>query len=63
MIELQTKQTILVVDDTPENIDLLTEVLNLHYRTRIAINGEKVLKIAFSNKPPYLTCSILRCQV
>ena len=54
MIELQTKQTILVVDDTPENIDLLTEVLDPHYRTRVAINGEKALKIAFSNTPPDL---------
>jgi putative two-component system response regulator len=48
------KQTILVVDDTPENIDLLTEVLNPYYRTRIAINGDKALKIAFSNTPPDL---------
>jgi putative two-component system response regulator len=60
MDELQTrqsvavKQTILVVDDTPENIDLLTEVLNPYYRTRIAINGDKALKIAFSNTPPDL---------
>ena len=43
MIELQVKQTILVVDDTPENIDLLTEVLDPHYRTRVARNGEKTL--------------------
>ena len=48
------QQTILVVDDTPENIDLLTEVLNPHYRTRIATNGDKALKIAFSDTPPDL---------
>src|ERR1017187_10096627 len=49
-----SQQTILVVDDTPENIDLLTEVLNPHYRTRIATNGDKALKIAFSDTPPDL---------
>ena len=49
-----SQQTILVVDDTPENIDLLTEVLNPHYRTRIATNGDRALKIAFSDTPPDL---------
>lgn len=29
-------------------------MLSPHYRTKIAINGEKALKIAFSNKPPDL---------
>lgn len=54
MIESKTKQTILIVDDTPENIDLLTEALAPHYCTRAAINGEKALKIAFSGEPPDL---------
>ncbi len=43
------KPTILVVDDIPENIDLLREVLEGNYRTKIAINGEKALKIVFSD--------------
>lgn len=43
------KPTILVVDDIPENIDLLREVLEGNYRTKIAINGEKALKIAFAD--------------
>ncbi len=54
MNDKPSQQTILVVDDTPENIDLLTEVLNPHYRTRIAINGDRALKIAFSDTPPDL---------
>ncbi|MBI5186223.1 MAG: two-component system response regulator [Nitrospinae bacterium] len=54
MSELHTKQTVLVVDDTPENIDILTETLDPSYRTRIATNGEKALKMAFSNTPPDL---------
>ena len=48
------KQTILVVDDTPENIDLLCAVLESDYLTRIAVNGEKALKIAFSASKPDL---------
>ncbi|MBS4098952.1 MAG: two-component system response regulator [Sulfuricella sp.] len=54
MNAVQPKQTILVVDDTPENIDLLCEVLGSEYRTRTAINGEKALKIAFSSAKPDL---------
>ncbi len=40
------KFSILVVDDTPENIDLLLEILKDDYKVRAAINGEQALKIA-----------------
>ncbi|MBF0472152.1 MAG: two-component system response regulator [Nitrospirae bacterium] len=52
--QIAVKQTILVVDDMPDNIELLTEVLNPYYRTKIATNGEKALKIAFSSSKPDL---------
>ncbi|WP_153915999.1 HD-GYP domain-containing protein [Shewanella sp. TC10] len=42
------KQTILVVDDTPENIDVLAGVLKSEYHIKIAKNGELALKIAQS---------------
>lgn len=54
MNNLATKQTVLVVDDTPENIELLCEALESNYRTRIAVNGEKALRIAFSDSKPDL---------
>ncbi len=60
MSEFPAKPTILVVDDTPENIDLLCEVLDTRYRTKIAVNGEKALKIAFSdNKPDLILLDIM----
>jgi putative two-component system response regulator len=40
------KPTILVVDDTPDNLDLMSAVLEGEYRTKVAINGERALKIA-----------------
>jgi len=46
------KNSVLVVDDSPENIDLLGEVLNQDYEIKVALNGEKALKIARSEKPP-----------
>jgi len=42
----RTKQTVLVVDDTPENIDILSGVLRDSYKVKAALNGEKALKIA-----------------
>lgn len=46
--------TILVVDDTPNNIAVLTEILRGDYRILAAINGEQALKIASGNPPPDL---------
>jgi cyclic di-GMP phosphodiesterase len=47
-----TKQSILVVDDTPENIQILNGVLRSHYKIKAAPSGEKALKIAQSASPP-----------
>jgi putative two-component system response regulator len=54
MTPLQAKPTILVVDDTPDNIDLLCAVLERDYRTKIAVNGERALKIARGEAKPDL---------
>ncbi len=50
----ETVQTILVVDDAPENIDVLVGILGHQYRVKIALNGEKALQIAASPEPPDL---------
>jgi len=50
----QPKPTILVVDDTPENIDVMNGILKPDYKVKVALNGEKALKIANSDKPPDL---------
>lgn len=46
--------TILVVDDTPDNLTLVSDLLKNDYRVRVAISGEKALRIAFSGTPPDL---------
>jgi two-component system, sensor histidine kinase ChiS len=51
---MESKKTILVVDDTPENIDVLFGVLSKDYKVKAAPNGAKALKIAGSEKPPDL---------
>lgn len=54
MANLLNKQTVLIVDDTIDNIDLLSEVLGDQYRIRVATSGEKALKIVYSDDPPDL---------
>ena len=46
------KATVLVVDDTPENIDVLAGILKSDYRVKAALSGEKALNIAVSDNPP-----------
>lgn len=48
------KPSILVVDDTPDNLSMINNLLKGSYRVRVANNGEKGLKIAFSDSPPEL---------
>lgn len=45
---------VLVVDDTPENVDVLAGILTEHFRVSVALNGAKALKIAQSDTPPDL---------
>ncbi len=37
------KQTVLVVDDTPENIDVLVNTLKDDYHVKAAINGHMAI--------------------
>ena len=53
MIDVQ-KSTILVVDDTPDNLKLISGLLKDTYKVKIATNGESALEIAQSTFPPDL---------
>ena len=48
------RPTILVVDDTPDNLHLLSAIFKDEYRVKIAHNGEKALQICHSDTPPDL---------
>jgi serine phosphatase RsbU (regulator of sigma subunit) len=48
------KATILVVDDTPENLALMSGLLKDEYKVKVANGGERALKIAASDSPPDL---------
>jgi len=48
------KPTILVVDDTPANLQLMSGLLQEDYKVKAATSGEKALKIAFTDPQPDL---------
>jgi putative two-component system response regulator len=50
----QTKPTLLIVDDAPENLVVLSELLAPHYRVLAATSGEACLRIANSQPIPDL---------
>ncbi|HEY0661813.1 MAG TPA: two-component system response regulator [Lysobacter sp.] len=54
MDELESKPNILIVDDTPENLALMSELLRDEYRVKLAPNGPRGLQIAQSDPKPDL---------
>lgn len=46
--------TILVVDDTPDNLSLINDLLRDTYKVKVATNGEKALRIAGGEDAPDL---------
>ena len=52
MKEEAAKHTILVVDDVPENLTVLGELLQPHYRVRVANSGRRALQVAASEPRP-----------
>lgn len=54
ILDFTQKPTVLVVDDTPDNLSLMSGLLKGLYRVKLANNGEKAIKIVQSDSPPDL---------
>jgi putative two-component system response regulator len=54
------KETVLIVDDNSDNLDVLSGVLRPFYKVKAAINGELALKVAGAkNKPDIILLDIM----
>ncbi len=53
-LDFSEKATVLVVDDTPDNLSLMASLLKDSYKVKVANHGERGLKIAQSEHPPDL---------
>ena len=59
-LDFTQKPTILVVDDSPDNLSLMSGLLKDKYKVKLAINGEKALKIALApDKPDLILLDIM----
>ncbi len=54
MVTEQKDKTILIVDDTPENLTVLNALLSETCRIKVATNGPKAIEIALSDERPDL---------
>ena len=53
------KQTILVVDDTPENIDVLKGILGSEYKIKFAVNGKMALDVVEKYPPDIILLDVM----
>jgi putative two-component system response regulator len=51
-LDVSDRATILVVDDTPDNLALMSSLLKGSYKVRVANNGERALKFARATPRP-----------
>lgn len=53
------KATILVVDDTPENIDILVGILGEDYKVKVAIDGPRALALVAKSLPDLILLDVM----
>lgn len=56
---MTSKPSVLVVDDTPENIDILVLILQADYTVKVAKSGEVALKIVREDQPDLILLDIM----
>ncbi len=55
----KTSHTILAVDDSPENLDLIRSILEPYYTVKVAVQGNLALHIATSQQPDLILLDIM----
>ena len=50
MTDCNIKPTVLIVDDDPNNVRVLVDILKNDFKTQVALNGEKALEVCASGK-------------
>jgi len=57
------KPTVLAVDDTPENLDVVKGILSDDYHIKVAVNGHIALKIAQAQSPDLILLDIMMPEI
>lgn len=56
---MRDKESILIVDDIKENIDVLRAILEISYKVRFSLSGKKALEIARKHTPDLILLDIM----
>ena len=56
---MENKSTILVVDDTPENLKILVGILREQYKVKAVLSGEEAIETIHKNKPDLVLLDIM----
>ena len=63
MLDRPDQPLVLLVDDTPENLSLMSELLADSYRIKVANHGAKGLRIAAESLPDLILLDIMMPEV
>ncbi|MCD8491220.1 MAG: response regulator [Geovibrio sp.] len=63
MEDRDKKQTVLVVDDVPENIDILSNILKPEFKVKVAVSGRKALEIAEKDLPDIILLDVMMPEI
>lgn len=58
-MDTKTSHTILAVDDSPENLDLIKSILEPYYTVKVAVHGKLALHIAATQQPDLILLDIM----
>lgn len=58
-IPAAVRPSVLVVDDTPQNLQLISDLLAPRYRVRVAPSGDRALQIAQATPPDLILLDVL----
>lgn len=53
------RKTLLIVDDAPENLDVMKSLLNADFNVKAAVNGRVALKIASQQRPDLILLDVV----
>jgi diguanylate cyclase (GGDEF)-like protein len=58
-MDTKSSHTILAVDDSPENLDLIKSILEPYYTVKVAVDGKLALHIAANQQPDLILLDIM----
>ena len=61
--QIAGKPAVLVVDDTPENLSLMSALLRGEYTVRVANGGERALRLASESPPDLILLDVMMPEI